>query len=413
MNERLGIVLVLCMLAFTLPALAEMNGTINISSGRYVVTGLFGYSVQYCNATTDCAGYQCFLDWDSVAVGTSAGWCNTTQTNCYHHDSQNGNVITATGGYVCATNTSARTCTNGNWSTTDCASGQTCSGGTCAGATTSTGTGTSTTPTPPVRVSAISIVAKPNTLNITQGTSQQVTISVKNTGNLTLYNITLSATSANASWFIVSPALITKIEQTYLGTFTMNITVPADAEVRSYVVTMTVKTHNVTGTTTGTFTINVLPTEQTILSEIIPSVNEYTTIFNQLQQNISAMKLKGYNMTSSEDLALQIQEKITKANSLIAEKNYFAAKIQLDEVKTMLNDLKQRVESATNTTFQIPVVPILAVIAIVIIGVIVYLFWPSPQNQGYNVRKKEWKPLTIENEHWDSLKELFKKKEEK
>ena len=104
--------LLILLLLLAIPIYAETQGTINFTYYN-ATTGLYGYTVGLCNATTaalDCADYRCFLDYDGGAgsgtTGVSAGLCNATLiANCYHDGS-----AYALGAHVCRTNTTYHTC---------------------------------------------------------------------------------------------------------------------------------------------------------------------------------------------------------------------------------------------------------------------------------------------------------------
>jgi PGF-pre-PGF domain-containing protein len=120
---------------------SETTGNINLTQQNLTsppVTGVFGYTVQYCNATSDCSGYSCFIDYDSVSSGTSAGWCfDSSITGCYHND-----VLYAHGYVFCYSSTSYMSCSSGTWSAaTSCGANSTCSSGACSTPNTTTTTG--------------------------------------------------------------------------------------------------------------------------------------------------------------------------------------------------------------------------------------------------------------------------------
>ncbi len=366
------------MLLLSSLSLAELNGTINTTSTNSsgIVTGLYGstYS-EYCNTNSTCkSGDKCILDYDGTSSGSSQGWCvASNDTRC-----RNDNTYHANAAKICTdSNSKARTCLSGTWNTTTCNSTQTCSSGDCvasasSGGSTGGSSGGSTTPPPASNPSGITITALPNDFNITQGGSILKEITVKNTGNTTLPSVSLAI--SGIEWHNVTPGSVS-ISKGLSATFTVNFTIPENAEVKEYTVTATAQ--NGSALVGKSFKIRVLPSNKTVESSIVPLYNEYLSLISQLETNISDLANKGANVTDLRNILNSIKDKLNQTNSSLSSQDYFAANALLNEVKSLVNDLQAKIITTRPEEFKIDIIYIIIPIIIGVAAVLAYLFWPA------------------------------------
>ena len=241
-------------------ALAETTG--NISTENLIVppvTGLLGYTVQYCNSTADCGDYYCFLDYDGESAVASQGWCYPSSITSCMDDG-----IWRTDDYsFCYSSSVRKWCSSGSWSSETCEHG--CANATCIATTTDDGSTTYTNDT--TTSASITIVSYPADFNITQNETTTKSLKVKNDGDFILYNITLELSGID--FYSITPAKIDSLSIGAESTFSISFTIPANATVKEYTVTADVKTSSA-ATASASFKIKVLPSEETVLEGTYP-----------------------------------------------------------------------------------------------------------------------------------------------
>lgn len=403
MRARSAIIILLLLLA--VPAFADFSGAINFSNSgnRSTSTGIWAYTVNLCNSTSNCmpqgAGLSCFLDYDNFSSGFSYGWCNASSiTNCYHNDS-----AYATSTNICITNLTYSTCTSGNWSAAplNCSSGQTCPStlgtpGNCTGTSSTTTTGSSggsTTTTD--RTPSIIFTSAPVDFDIVQGGSTTRVVITKNNGNVTLYNVTLSV---SLDWAVIEPVKWNQSAKNNETAFTINFTAPEDAEVKKYSVTLTASTHNSSAGVSKAFYINVNPSNRTVQEQIFPEYEQYISSLFGMEANMMYLEEQGADVEELKSLLLNAKNKLSQANESLENKDYFTAKQLMDDAKGLLDAASNRASSTT-----IPSTPpvdftFIIIIILVVAGVggfVAYILLPPKPEKGkiitadWNIKEKK------------------------
>ncbi|MFA4820120.1 MAG: hypothetical protein WC613_04140, partial [Candidatus Aenigmatarchaeota archaeon] len=373
-------------------------------------TGLFGYTVNLCNTTANCYGMACFTDYDGTGTAGSAGWCNMSTTSCYH---DNGAYATTTS--ICYTNTTYYTCSSGNWSSlSTCSSGQTCasvgSAGSCATPSTTTsstsGSSYNLTQLAAQRVGSIIFTSRPIDFSMIQGNSETKYALIKNNGNVTLYNLTLSV--SGLSWYSVDPAKIDRSIVNNETTFMIVFSAPADAEIKTYPVTISVSSNNASAS--AVFNINLNPSNTTIQEKIFPDYANYMSMLEDIETTMKDKESQGANIQEMQALLLNAKSKLTQANRSIESKDYASATNFLADAKGLLDEAALKINTITvplpqqQTKIDIMLIVIIASIA-VIVGVFVYLLLPPKDQQ-----QKSWLP---DEKKKKKFFDRFKKKDNK
>ncbi len=387
-----------------------------------IVTGAFGSTVNYCNATAQCGAYSCFLDYDSVSSDNFQGYCRpSSNTDCAHNGAWN---ITGSAASACKNDTHQWACSSGAWSGSVCSGG--CSSGACIATTPtpapSTGTGSTTTnttstptPTPASTPQPLMKITSPiESFNITEGESAVKSTTVKNDGNVTAYNATISLDGIESSWYQASPSKFDSIAGGSSKTFSVNITIPADAVVKDYAVTYWIAAGSANAS--AAFTLRLLPSEQTIEEEIIPLFGNITGKLAELEKDIIRLEAEGANVGELKTLVSGIRSRLNLTQTNINNENYFEATQSLRDADSMIKDLKAKIESAVIPAKELPLKEIAIVVVVLVIGIAAYLFWPvhtgfKPQ-QGW-VRKEETPQAKMRQKIRDALDELKQKIERK
>ena len=398
---------------FFLPVSAETTGTINLTQVRQVTTGIFGYTVNLCNVTSDCYGMACFTDYDGTGTAGSAGWCNMSSTSCYH---DNGAYATATS--ICYTNTTYFTCSSGNWSSlSTCSSGQTCasvgSAGSCATPSTSSsssgssGSAYNLTQLAAQRVGSIIFTSRPIDFSMIQETSATKYVIIKNNGNVTLYNLTLSA--SGLSWYSVDPAKIDRSIVNNETSFMIVFSAPADAEIKTYPVTISVSSNNASAS--ATFNIKLNPSNRTVQEKIFPDYANYLSTLENIEAQMIDKQNQGADVQELQALLLNAKNKLTQANRSLESKDYASAAQLLADANGLLDEAALKINTVTVPLppqllpgIDLVLIAIIASIAVVV-GVFVYLLLPAKDQQ-----QKSWIP---EEKKKKKFFERFKKKDNK
>jgi hypothetical protein len=409
-------------LLYSFIVFAETTGSINVTTqpNATPTTGLFGYTVDFCNTDSDCFGYKCFVDFDGTAGGGKSGWCNATSiTSCYSAGTtiSSGVLPALTGSGICVSNTTYRTCTNGVWSAaTSCASGETCSGnGTCAAAaatttttTSGSGAGTGTNATTTTLTPKIQFTQTISDFEIVQGETTTKTVVVNNNGDLALGSVLLEL--SGITWYTVSPASFSNISKGNSGTFTLTFSPANDTEVKSYSVTATVKT-NTTATASFTFNVKVAPSNETIQQQVLPNYDQYLQLIAEYEKNLTELESQGYNVSAAKSILNTLKTKIQEVNQSLAGSDYFSASTTLSEMRVLFDELNSNLANLTKTEKGTDFTIFIAIIIIAVAGVLAYLFWPTKSRETIILKKVETeKQQSSENE---LLKRLLKKKDEK
>ena len=365
---------------FASMSFAATTGNINFSTANNtgIVTGVWGSTYNfYCNTNATCTGTdKCILDYDDNSANFSGtvykGWCApSSETRCRHES-----TYTASGSKLC--DGAARSCSSGTWTSTTCSANQTCSSGECVASSSSPGSGgggssNTTAPPPPPISSGLEIFSLPPDLSIIQGGSVLKEIIVKNTGNITLPAVSLSI--SGIEWYNVAPSS-TNISKGFSSTFTVNFTIPENAEVKEYAVTVEAK--NGTALGSKSFKIRVLPSNKTVENTILPLYSNYTELIAQLENNVTELQNKGADVTELKNILNSIKDKLNQANSSLGSQDYFTANVLLNDAKQLISDLQAKMSSTSPPKPQefnllLIIIPVIIGVA----GVLAYLFWPT------------------------------------
>lgn len=375
---RLLIFLLLLPLAY-----GEFTGTINISTlGTPLVTGLFGYTVKYCDIDSQCMGYKCFIDFDGEVddsdTSQPAGICNSTATATCFTDS-----VWRSG--ICTNSTAKRACTSGVWgNVTNCPSGETCSAdGACAKPSADSAGGGAGGGGNISLKHSIKLVSGIADFDIIQGESAAKFASFKNDGNLTLTNITLVLSGITESWYGVNPSRFSSVNVAKEDRFNVSFFIPKDGEVKSYQINAEIKTHKSNISAKFSFTMKVLPSNETVEKEVVPKYGRLLSALEAIEQNITALIPKGVdegNITVLKNIAETIKSKLEQANASLERKDYFTANSLLSDAESLLNELKAKIAEAKAPSAKIDILMLtLIAFAVIIILFVLYLLWPQKQ----------------------------------
>jgi len=251
---------------------------------------------------------------------------------------------------------------------------------------------------------------------MTQGESATKKIKVINTGTLALSNAQISLSGIPSTYYTFDITTYSTIGQGLSKNFTLTIALPQTAVVGNYTVVITVVTSAASARDTKTFKLKILPSNKTI-STLNSTYNTYLSVVNELEQNITNLEAKGISVSALRTSLSDIRAKLNQTNSSLSAKDYYTAQVLLNQVDSMVSDIRTRIANAvaappgnattnasgnaTGGVFTFPDLPWLYIgigIAVAaIVAVLLYLFWPEREHVfGYHP-KHGWIPKKKEN----------------
>jgi len=258
-------------------------------------------------------------------------------------------------------------------------------------------------------IAIVSFIDAEPVVTIMENTSNQTTVTVKNTGNatqtvtFTIENITsitysINSTSAN-------------LEYNKKASFLVNFTLDDSIEIGDYDGSYKVTTSN--SSYSYPFILRVTP-DETEYETIENSITLYKTNLNKLWSDLNQTK-KNYpdiNFTSVEQMILDVKEKIEMAGNYIDNGNYYAAYQLIDEIGTKIASAENELNSTKLSSGIFPswVRKALITTTIIILIVLGYLLWPV---SGYDTRSGKYRHKTPKQKGIEKLSEAKGKIKEK
>jgi hypothetical protein len=226
------------------------------------------------------------------------------------------------------------------------------------------GTGSNLTST----VNPAMSVTVPSDFDLVQGTNLSKSVVVKNTGNKTLNNVTLSL--SGVSWYTVSPPRVDQLLRNNEYNFTVTFSPPADATAASYQVTATASSAEISSS--KTFNVKVNLSEANVQAQLIPDLNNYTSQLDSAESDTAKLESRGLNISAVKDLLASARSKLAEAKAFIDSKDYASAARLVDEAKSLVAQASAKmIEIEENSRFKID--PMWIVYGLVMIGIIAFV----------------------------------------
>ncbi len=268
------------------------------------------------------------------------------------------------------------------------------------------GSGTSssdTDTTNPVFNYSIEFYQYNKTVFAEQGSLTSIKFYIKNAGNGTVDNITLSMAVAEKNsfgkWY--NSSKIREIRSLNIGTSNVNITIPENTTIMQYTITASAAGVQAGTSKTVTFKLYVIPGAKTkkSISEYIGSVESELDEINSTILSLMA-KSESINITIASKKLDEIARLIASSRDAISKGDYLSAynfqtdiSALLSEVKYLVSSEKGTIESNEKTQ---KIIASIALILLAIAGVVYYLWLPEEgytPGKGYVFRPKSNSPL--------------------
>lgn len=262
----------------------------------------------------------------------------------------------------------------------------------------------------------LTITSYPSSVEIEQGKTKEIEITLKNSGNGTLTDFELNLSGVDWSDWYSLGTLPNNLSEDGESTIKLNITVPDDATVDDYSIKITT-TANSTITDNVTFTLKVTPTESS-KKEINKTTSSLENELSKLKRDLDNLlkRVDNENLTIAFAKLTQAENLLNESKTLINNGNYFVASQKQDEIKALISEI-ETIISEQQKLYPIGISKGRIVIIVIIIimgalGALIYYMW-LPEGEGYKPKEgfifkpKETKLDKIK----DKIKDIFKKGE--
>ncbi|MBU4246654.1 MAG: CARDB domain-containing protein [Nanoarchaeota archaeon] len=241
----------------------------------------------------------------------------------------------------------------------------------------------------------INITNYSKTVMIEQGASTNIIFAIKNLGNGTVYNLSVSLTNPDmASWGkwynSTKVKMVVPKETVYVTT---NISVPLNATVATYTITANASGSEANSFKLITFVLLVLPGNDTkkqidiSFDEILAQIKELNISISKLLENTNNINvtIASKKLAEVERLRLEAEQAILKGDYLTAYNNKKDIEALLPEIKQLISTETQIVEKKENQKRNMTLI---AAFIISIAGLVYYMWLPE---EGYTPGKGYFK----------------------
>jgi archaellum component FlaG (FlaF/FlaG flagellin family) len=248
----------------------------------------------------------------------------------------------------------------------------------------------------------LAITSYPAELQIEQGKSKTVNVKVKNTGNVTLGDVSLAVEEIEATWWRTAPSttVLTANEE---KSFAVTFSIPDNATVANYPIAYKAEATSISATKSASLVVLPGPVAQ---QEINISLANYTARYEALLAELNAAYAAGGNVTEAESKLALVKELLDRAEASIEAGDYFAANALLAQIKAALDDAEVAIAAIEMPEKELPWSWLWVGAAAAIIAIIaVYMLWRRPgYYPGIGYRRPAFKIRIAE------LIQKFKKK---
>lgn len=215
----------------------------------------------------------------------------------------------------------------------------------------------------------LSIYSAPDEVVIAPGSTETITVKVRNTLNVDFSDVNLYVDYIEDSWYTGPYEKDVDSGETVSYSVTFNI--PSDADIKNYSIKFVANTSAVTDRKTATLAVMGEPVE-----EVESDVSGYEIRYDTLAEILSDAEAQGKDVADSKTLLDQAKEKIDKANAYLAAGDTTNAEALYSEINDLLTQaedklgvikLKQLTETISDWYGAV------AIGVIIVLGAIVYL----------------------------------------
>ncbi|MBR9682168.1 MAG: hypothetical protein GOV02_00660 [Candidatus Aenigmarchaeota archaeon] len=256
----------------------------------------------------------------------------------------------------------------------------------------------------------LSVYSAPDEIYIDAGSTETITVKVRNTLDADLPNVRLYVDYIDQDWY--DGPIKKDVDAGDTVSYTLKFTIPSDAEVKDYSIRFVANTSAVSDKESATLTVRAKGTTPSTTS-ITPDeeLDEYNSRYELLNEILFDAESQGENVTEAKDFLAQVKVLLDSAN----EKNAAGDTAGAEALYTEINNLLTQSEDSTGSVKLRQLTGIisdwygiLAVGVIILLGGVVYLIRkPSgyTPGQGYSYKSSGKSPV---DKIVEKIRRLFK-----
>jgi len=183
----------------------------------------------------------------------------------------------------------------------------------------------------------------PEKVELQQGERKTVTVNVNNVDDFEFQDVALKVTGIDSSWITVIPAEAAEIEPLKSQEYRVVFEIPEDSEIKDY--DGVFEASSQLKTQKQSFVLSVLPGPE-LQAAINQTVQDYQNQIQQLENEISGKKSKGYNTTEAEQKLQELKDEFNKVLSYKDEGNYKSVYGMLNNTGSLLNQTSSLLSGA-------------------------------------------------------------------
>lgn len=261
----------------------------------------------------------------------------------------------------------------------------------------------------------IEITQFPQEIGIESGQTKYPTVTVKNTGNVTVYNVTLKFRRFPSPWFEITPEKVDEIRKGEEATFSVKLSMPVSTEAKEYIGSLIAYAPNQTSDE-KTVSITVFGSREELIEWEIERLKK---ALQELEVDVGSAKKMGKDVSEIEPLLDNIRNSIRDAERYLSEKRYddsleavFVGWKFIDRARNLLSEAPF-VEILLVTSFP----PWLIILLTVLICAVVFLFFFAKKmkkaaEELFKLQASGTpKPKTVTSEKIEEKESILKEKE--
>ncbi len=231
---------------------------------------------------------------------------------------------------------------------------------------------------------SLKIIFVPEELSVKQDSKSSAVVSVRNTGEKHLKNLTLSVSGFGYGINRTIKNLSEGSRESFVVDFTA-----ANKTVKTYRIDVKASDAVEKAEDTSSFILKVVPGADLRYS-VKKSYSDYTNDMNRLKPDLDYIESKNINATTLRTLYTRTEEKLELARASMND-DYFLAYSMQDEIGKNIADLKKGAGLEKETIGFDWTLVIVILICVPVILFIAYLFWPVPEEPTNSGEKNEEK----------------------
>jgi hypothetical protein len=225
-----------------------------------------------------------------------------------------------------------------------------------------------------------------NSYDLYPGQSLLISISAKNTGEVSLYNLRLSTSTSSLIMTDINPKVLFDLKINESNIFLISLTIPKDIPIGSYPLSFELisdKTRE-----QGSINLNVTSYEIPIKDEVYQTILNYEYLANELEKKISDAISEGSDIEIAQRNFERAKTNLQRAKDYYNSEEYDKAKDKLDEVKKDFEDIVFQLAHAKLKLYIAPAFSPFIIVVLAILLAVIFLFF-------LKIRRKEKRPKLL------------------